>query len=180
MVVCQCLVFEPCLVLHTGGRWTSLRADACCLWSSPSTRALLAVLIRALRIGYPYRPPCLPHVPEAQGSLPIVALLLYARGDGSLTYVPSLSHYRCEQRDQGGTDVQRGPTRDLRPGAGNGRACAQARQEATRTAELLDRSVTQTGRTLSEGPRRTCQVFVGGHNSQFRLCVFTCSRHPFS
>ena len=34
---------------------------------------------------------CLPHVPEAQGSLPIVALLLYARGDGSLTYVPSLS-----------------------------------------------------------------------------------------
>ena len=90
-MVCQCLVFEPCLVLHTGGRWTSLRADACCLWSSPSTRALLAVLIRALRIGYPYRPPCLPHVPEAQGSLPIVALLLYARGDGSLTYVPSLS-----------------------------------------------------------------------------------------
>jgi len=112
-------------------------------------------------------------LPEAQGSLPIVALLLYARGDGSLTYVPSLSHYRCEQRDQGGTDVQRGPARDLRPGAGNGRACAQARQEATRTAELLDRSVTQTGRTLSEGPRRTCQVFVGGHNSQFRLCVYS-------
>ena len=68
LVVCQCLVFEPYLVLHTGGRWTSLRADACCLWSSPSTRALLAVLIRALRIGYPYRPPCLPHVLEAQGS----------------------------------------------------------------------------------------------------------------
>ena len=42
-----------------------------------------------LRIGA-----CLPHVPEAQGSLPIVALLLYARCSltyVSLTYVPSLS-----------------------------------------------------------------------------------------
>ena len=107
---------------------------------------------------------CLPHVPEAQGSLPIVALLLYARGDGSLTYVPSLSHYRCEPRDQGGTDAQRGPARDLRPRAGNGRACAQARQEATRTAELLDRSVTQTGQRQLTGHSSTCQSSVRGRS----------------
>ena len=95
---------------------------------------------------------------------------------------------RAEQRDQGATGAQRGPASDLRAGTRNRRACAQARQEATRTAELLDRRVTGYNSIVCEFAnvstkarcrcKRCSRVHVGQRNVDTRFACFTLNFRP--